>query len=59
MKKTVIFILCLMSGFNICADELLDLRSVLDSQKSSQLINVPKGEYVLDLQNGKNAYVII
>ena len=57
MKKTVIFILCLMSGFNICADELLNLRSVLDSQKSSQLINVPKGEYVLDLQNGKNAYV--
>lgn len=56
--KTAVLILCLMSsGFNICADELLDLRSVLDSQKGNQLINVPKGNYVLDLQNGKNAYV--
>ncbi|WP_272961341.1 T9SS type A sorting domain-containing protein [Barnesiella viscericola] len=56
--KTAVLILCLMSsGFNICADELLDLRSVLDSQKGNQVINVPKGNYVLDLQNGKNAYV--
>ena len=52
--KTAVLILCLMSsGFKICADELLDLRSVLDSQKGNQLINVPKGHYVLDWRIAK------
>lgn len=56
-KAVFLFVLCLLCGFRVGAEELLNLRAVLDSQKGNQVINVPKGEYLLDLQNGKNAYI--
>ena len=56
MRK-IILLLCLLCNISINAEDLKDLRSILDSQKNNSVINIPEGNYLLDLKNGKNAYV--
>jgi len=34
-----------------------DIRAILDSQINNSVINIPKGTYILDLKDGKSAYV--
>src|SRR5690606_1710022 len=55
MKKNLIFsfrvavlLMCSVSVAFIQAQELADLRMVLDSQKGQQIINIPPGKYLLD-----------
>ncbi len=57
MKRPLMLTSLLFFFFFLKATEIQDLRILLNSQINNKTIDIPKGTYLLDLTNGKNAFV--
>lgn len=51
-SRAILFFISIFATINVFCADLQDLRPILDSQKNQAVINIPKGNYFLDVEKG-------